>query len=103
MTNTIEDTGVADLLTVYAVRDAVITRRPELAKALTIDGARPRVILRLPNGAAVVLARSAMSQTGWVVTSPAVHGTVLPGHGPAAMAEAMLSLLGVAGVSPLVA
>ena len=40
MTTTIEDTGLADLRTVYAVRDAVIGRLPDLATALTIDGER---------------------------------------------------------------
>lgn len=70
MTTTIEDTGLADLRTVYAVRDAVIGRRPDLATALTIDGERPRVFLHLANGAAVVLVRSPSSPTGWSLTSP---------------------------------
>lgn len=95
MTTTIEDTGIADLRTVYAVRDAVISRRPDLATALTIDGERPRVFLRLPHGAAVILARSTASPTGWSVSSPAVHGTVTPGLGASAMADAMVSLIGL--------
>ncbi len=95
MTTTIEDTGLADLRTVYAVRDAVIGRRPDLATALTIDGERPRVFLSLANGAAVVLVRSPSSPTGWSLTSPAVHGTVTPGLGPVAMADAMISLVGL--------
>ena len=95
------DTGLADLITIYAVRARLEALRPGLAEAVTVDGERPRLTLRLATGAAVTLERSALSTTGWAVTSPAAHGIVTPAPGAAGMADAMVSLVGLLGPAPV--
>lgn len=95
------DTGLADLITIYEVRAHLEALRPDLADAVTVDGERPRLSLRLTTGAAVTLERSDQSTTGWAVTSPAVHGIVTPALGAAGMADAMVSLVGLLGRAPV--
>ncbi len=100
MSTTIE-TGLADLITIYEVRAHLLALRPDLADAVTVDGERPVLTLRLATGAAVTLERSDRSTTGWAVTSPAVHGIVTPALGAAGMADAMASLVGILGPVPM--
>ncbi len=86
MTTTTRDTGLADLMLVYAIRSRVLMQRPGLAAALRIDGERPRVLLSRSSGPPITLTRA---PDGWRIDGG--HGPVhLPGTDADGLADALL-------------
>lgn len=72
MNEFVQDTGIADLLLIFAVKSRLVEMRPELERLIVVDDERPRLSFPTAQGLVVVLKSECTDAGIWTVSGPGI-------------------------------